>query len=156
VIKIVSGNTGGSGRFSGIYFMRRDGDNLQLLEEMGGGDRCNNGIEGNVRYVDGKLLYTQALTAADFYDAENITNDKKLNDLEYCAICCKASANLEDRKITSYTLRADLLDDKQEGLSKEQACFEKQLSTLVKGDQTIVPQQEMHQFLLKTAQKCKQ
>jgi hypothetical protein len=148
-------STGGSGFFSAIYIMRRQGDALYQLDQMAGGDRCGGGLEHRVRYIDHKIHYTQSLTAAEFYHVAQIPDAQQLKNLEYCAICCKGTVQYEDKNLVSYTLDPALLDDTRENASKEQICFEKQLKTLVKDGLTIVPQETMRDVLLKASEICK-
>lgn len=88
-------NTGGSGQFSGIYYVKRDGNNLRV-QLLIGGDRCNGGIT-NVKYKNNKLLFTMNLTSYDLFDLANDDPHqvKAYNGLSACAVCCEGTANYE-------------------------------------------------------------
>lgn len=160
----VHGNTGGSGNFSNVIVVRREGDELHLLEEMGAGDRCNGGITGDVQQrEDGTLVYSRFITPADLYASEEMPEDKTLTELEFCAVCCTGMANYEGEALVSYTLTPqnpfmmaeDYVTEAIEGEGVQQACFNRSLVATLKGEAQTFSKEHMQSFLQKTAQACR-
>jgi hypothetical protein len=86
----VRSSGGGSGLFSGIRVVRRAGDRLEIVEDLGGGDRCNGGV-ADVRVTEaGQVSYQLYATPYDLASA-GVVGDVPFNaydDLPACAMCC--------------------------------------------------------------------
>jgi len=125
-------NSGGSGQFSALYSVKRNGNLLQV-KSYDGGDRCNGGIT-DVKRDNNQLTYHQNLTSYDLFALAN-DNPHKLSaysDLEACAACCVATVVLKhdlkndtsEQQFVSVDLTSYPIDPKnppQQG--KYQACF---------------------------------
>lgn len=86
---------GGSGQFSSLLLVKRQGDELKV-ENLGGGDRCNNGIT-DVKQDKQVLQYQVNLTAFDYleFTKKNPHQLHAYDDLAACASCCLGSATFE-------------------------------------------------------------
>jgi hypothetical protein len=88
--------SGGTGRFSRVVFLERQGDMIRLVKDGPGGDRAG-GIT-DARIVGNQLAYTQGLTPVDLValvDKDYLEQD---HGLASCAICRAAEAHyLGDR-----------------------------------------------------------
>ncbi len=118
---------GGSGQFSSLFQVQRQGDNLTVTTLVSG-DRCNNGISA-VEKKDQLLTYRVNLTAFDYLDLVN-QNPHQLaayDDLGACATCCQGAAvyELDLNKDTEQKLAyVDIGDVDQAGMQgKYHGCF---------------------------------
>ncbi len=92
-------NGGGTGSFSLLSLVRREGDKLNI-EVLTGGDRCNGGLElvsergtQHPQYLEyGIRLTPYALLTLS---RDNPHHLKAYDDLADCAICCIATARVE-------------------------------------------------------------
>lgn len=113
---------GGSGRFSSLLLVKRNGDKLKT-KFLQGGDRCNGGIE-KVEVKDDKLIYEVNITP---YDMVSITTTGlKIEELVSCSICCTGVAvyernlkNIKKKKLIAVKLTNPNID-RAKGI---QACF---------------------------------
>lgn len=125
-------NSGGSGMFSYIFLISREGDQLRLSKILVMGDRCNGGIN-TVTMFDEKLQYTIQITPYDYIELsdQNQHNLKAYDDLAACAACCQGEALFEhdfkEPKLLSVSLDK-LTQDELPIQGKYQACF----NTIVK------------------------
>lgn len=92
-------NSGGTGSFSFLNVIQREGDILHL-SVLDGGDRCNGGLvdlkkEGKGAHA--RLVYSVYLTPYDFLTVakDNPNHVKAYDDLSACASCCAAKAVFE-------------------------------------------------------------
>ncbi len=88
-------NGGGTGDLSSLSVVTRQGDALNITV-LNAGDRCNHGIE-RITHKQGNgvddLIYSVKLTSYDvLMMADPTLPIKAFDDLEDCAICCKAMA----------------------------------------------------------------
>lgn len=143
-------NSGGSGQFSGIYYVKREGDNLRV-DLLTGGDRCNGGIK-NVQYKDNKLTFSMNLTAYDLFDlAQNDPHHLKAYDhLSACAACCEAIANysieptksISNATLVSVDLGKEIIRPNKDSQGDHQYCFDSIVADYQRqGLQILTPQQ---------------
>ena len=156
---------GGSGRFSSIVLVRREGDTLnaeRFFTEIG--DRCNGGIAG--AHVSGnRLFWSVNVTPYDVLQASGAGLASGASGLEYGAQSCVATLDSEYNLVTgkmrlvSETLtlsyfggteesRSGLLSD-QEGWTeqfKHQHCFNTYYNSYVSKGHTRLSPTEMKAF----------
>lgn len=79
---LVEWSGGGSGYFSDLYWLKREGDVLEVVNHVSGGDKCNGGI-GNV-HVDGQdVTIERNVTPADFFKLADVTPPHKKMGYSY-------------------------------------------------------------------------
>jgi hypothetical protein len=89
-------NSGGTGVFSFLNLIQRDGDSINV-SVIKGGDRCNGGVVNSTRKgtsTNERLVYSVNLTPYDFLTLthDNPHHLKAYKDLSACAACCAAHA----------------------------------------------------------------
>ena len=92
-------NSGGSGSFSFLNLVQRDG-NMLHLSVLDGGDRCNGSLVDLKQVGKGELahlVYSVYLTPYDFLSVakDNPNHVKAYDDLAACAVCCAGKAVFE-------------------------------------------------------------
>lgn len=88
-------NGGGTGQFSTVETVRRDGDQLVSVTTHAGGDRCNGGVDA-AAVVGGQVATASNITPYDLVAlalGEEPTV-KAYDDLAACAICCVGTATV--------------------------------------------------------------
>ena len=133
-------NTGGTGSFSFLNLVRRDG-NVIKISVLDGGDRCNGSLVDLKRTRQGaseQLVYKVQLTPYDLLllAKDNPHHLKAYNDLSACAVCCIGTA-IYQRNIGSDFKHEKLLYvdvslylknvGQTPSTQKYQACFDKLL-----------------------------
>lgn len=118
--------TGGTGRFSSIVLVKLTGNILSLVDQIAGGDRCNNGLT-EAKVEDGKLIYSASITPGDF-PMLAWNEDKGLKpyeDLEASAMSCFGTVTFTDGKISEVSLNPDATKEEGDWTSqyKYQKCF---------------------------------
>jgi hypothetical protein len=150
---------GGTGELFTLSLVQRDGDSLNI-RVLNAGDRCNHGIANVVRKRDNKgdyLLYNVKLTSYELVALahDNMQHVKAYDDLEDCAICCKATATFRRdvganfaHEQLRYVDLAAFPQDKVESSSpqKYQVCFDKLFRTYLQEGRTKLNQQQLIQF----------
>lgn len=126
-------NMGGNGLSTSILLLKRMGNNLHLLKELAGGERCNGGIDPSVQLKDKKTItYKASVTPFDVisFSGVRMQNLQAYNDLAACAACCIGEAVFEfdllkDTKprLISLTLGKDAGKDEVYTQGKLQSCF---------------------------------
>lgn len=144
-------NTGGTGNFSNLLWLRREGDTLKLVRGVAGGDRCNGGITGALIDAQGRLSYTQNLTPFDMVagggQANTGHNGKwdAAEGLSSCAVCCYASAHYTDGEFTGLSLNGNLkealITPDDEGRT-QQSCMDDILRTKIEAGKTSFTPEE--------------
>lgn len=141
-------NSGGSGQFTAIYLLKREGDILHV-SSVASGDRCNNGI-ADAQVKNQQLLFTTYITPYDFLTISN-QNPYNLNgyhDLDSCATCCQAKISYQiitgqdsdNIKMLSIDIGDKVIST--EGQSGYQVCFNRLIADYQsKGDRHLSPQQ---------------
>lgn len=84
---------GGTGRFTELLRVRINGDTMEILETLAGGDRCNGGIV-DAKIEGNELVTTYFVTPYDMVtlNGQNPQKIEAYNDLESCAVCCVGEA----------------------------------------------------------------
>lgn len=147
---------GGTGQFTSLVSIERNGSKIRVLQGFGAGDRCNGGIV-DVKIAGGTLHYGQNMTPIDFLQiAEDNPRDlQPYDDLEASAASCFGIARFEDEKFVGVSLQP--LPAAQGGVAtsyKYQDCFNKlYLAQLAKGKKelTVV---ELKEFTGEFNQVC--
>jgi hypothetical protein len=83
---------GGSGLFTTLYLMHRDGDKLTVVRPVAGGDRCNGGLTA-ADIVGEELAYDENLTPMALYALGGGPDTEASDALPDCASCCYATAH---------------------------------------------------------------
>ena len=136
-VAIVSWNGGGTGMFTSIELLEREGDTLKIKSTIAGGDRCNGGIlEASVN-DQGVVGYTQNITPYDMLvlggnpERPFLKTVEPYQDLVACAACCYGVAKFSGDQLTGITLNPDLKDSFQTSPGDEirpdqekQVCFD--------------------------------
>ena len=122
---------GGSGNFTSLMSIEREGNKIRVLQGFGGGDRCNGGIT-DIRIENGALHYGQWVTPIDFLQLadDNPAELQPYEALEASAASCFGVANYEDGKFVGITLKStnDETGNDRTGWSEQfthQICFNK-------------------------------
>lgn len=153
-------NTGGSGMFSNILIVKREGDKLILKENSAGGDRCNGGID-NAKLENNQLYYSMNLTPFDYIalSNENPKEIKPYDDLASCAVCCQGSANFSyDFQNKPKLISIDLgdLPDKEQTQGKYQTCFNQLLTNKINSGKKQLSEDELRNFVKEFNAQCVQ
>lgn len=106
---LLSESGGGTGFFTSLYLLKRDGDRLIIKDTLAGGDRCNNGITA-AAVNDGALSYDVNLTPAALYTLAGGDNtaERPGGPLKDCAVCCYATAHYKGGTLDTVTFNPDL------------------------------------------------
>lgn len=132
---------GGTGHFSNLLWLKREGNVLKPLQGVTGGDRCNGGVVEALMNKDGQLQYAVNITPYDMVmlggDAERpfMQSVKAFEDLDACAACCTGTAHFTGDEFTGVKLQDGLKDylsgrdyaDPVPPEQEKQACFDRLL-----------------------------
>ena len=90
---LLSESGGGTGMFTSLFLLHRDGEALRISRTVAGGDRCNNGLR-RAAVENGTLSYEVNLTPAALYDLAGFDSSAEMpgGPLKDCAVCCYATA----------------------------------------------------------------
>lgn len=135
-------NTGGSGFFTSILWIKRQGNNLRLLKEIAGGNRCNGGIDPSITLKDKKVTYKASVTPFGVMAMSGVMqpNIQSIDDLTDCAVCCVGDATFEydlskDNAVPmllSLSFAKDAGRDEIYTQGKLQNCFNEQVRDYIK------------------------
>ena len=118
---------GGSGQFTSLVGIARDGQTLTQKRVYGGGDRCNGGVS-DASIANGRLSFDQAITPYDLIAlADPGTKLEAYKDLQASASSCIGDSHMihDNQHWTGVTLTEKSLTD-QKGWTEQyryQACF---------------------------------
>jgi uncharacterized protein YecT (DUF1311 family) len=85
---------GGTGQFSSVYKLVRNGDILTGSLITVGGDRCNGGVN-DVKVVDGRTVRVSFNGSPYDLAAQVLADAEQASALPSCAICCTGTATRE-------------------------------------------------------------
>ncbi len=135
---------GGTGRFTGLFIMRLDGDKLVGEKFLSGGDRCNGGLtessaKGHV------VLWSENLTPPDLLALGGIAPPEPYAGLEASAMSCVATRDMEydlDRS-TPWLVSATLIGPLQDSAGwteqyTEQHCFNLYFNKALTGGSAVL------------------
>lgn len=151
-------NGGGSSLFSYVYLVSRNGNTIQLVRGIVGGDRCNGGIN-EIALKDSKLFYSINITPFDYLTLarNNPQGFKAYDDLASCAACCQGTAIFENNFTQENLIAVNLGDpanNEQPVQGTYQRCFNNILNTtLSEGKQKLSPQ-EFNTFVQTINNQC--
>ena len=161
VIVQMLNHSGGTGVFSSLSLVKRDGDIIKTTL-LDGGDRCNGGLVNMQRVGTGthqRLVYSVNLTAYDFLTLakDNPRHLKAYDDLASCAVCCVATAVFQ-RNIGPNTLTHEKLlyvdanaypqgAGQPSSSPKYQACFDKLLKKYSQKNHGKLNAKQLSQFV---------
>ncbi|WP_404382628.1 hypothetical protein [Caenispirillum salinarum] len=97
---------GGSGQFTDVQTVRRDGDRLHLVETHMGGDRCNGGVAA-AAVAGGTVAGSVNITPYDLLAlalGEQDVPFEAYDDIASCAICCVGKATFVGDDLAWVTL----------------------------------------------------
>jgi hypothetical protein len=118
---------GGSGQFTSLVGILRNGQTLVPKRDYAAGDRCNGGLSG-AALANGRVTFDQAITPhALIALGDPGTKLQAYKDLEDAATSCIGESHMagDDKHWTGVTLTNDSLTD-QKGWTEQyryQACF---------------------------------
>lgn len=155
---LVESSGGGTGQFSSVYTLGENNGDLEILDTIAGGDRCNGGIE-SASVVEGELIFNQYVTPFDFLDLadNNPYGLKAYDDLEACAACCYGIAryNGEGFKGISVIIDAERLDSDDASPERGmQNCFDKVLKSRMDIGQIDMPTEVVKSFVQEFHAAC--
>ncbi len=156
---------GGSGVFTSLNLIKREGDKL-IIEGLGSGDRCNSGLEDNARLQGGILSYTVNINPFDYLQIakQNPHNLKAYDDLAACAACCQGVANFardlrdpnQSEKFISIDLGKNIEEVSNNTQGKYQECFNKLLANYMKEGKYKMNVLELKSFTNEFNSQCMQ
>jgi hypothetical protein len=146
-VLLLNESGGGSGRFSALVAVQRDGDTLKLAEEIASGDRCNGGVEAKMEVET--LQFTQNITPYDFVAlaGDNPHNLSAYDDLESSASSCFGQAHYAEGKLVSISLTGSGED--LEGWTDRipyQPCFNRLYREYVQQGKMTLSKDELKEF----------
>ena len=144
---LLSESGGGSGFFTSLLLLKRDGERLVTSATPAGGDRCNNGITA-AAVNDGTLSYDVNLTPAALYalSGGDAAADPAAGPLKDCAVCCYATAHYKGDALDTVTFNTDLpaaLNPDDEGTW---GCFDNLVQQRFTANQTVIPASQLKDF----------
>lgn len=160
---------GGTGQFSTLYKMRREGDFLYVLKIYAGGDRCNGGIGSAEMDEQGRMSYGINITPYDMLVLGGDPNRTILNtvepfdDLDACAACCYGEAHFREDIFEKITLNpelperlADKYDQGQDPAPEQeiQACFDNLVALQFEGSSTEYDTADWESFIGEIEHTC--
>jgi len=166
---IITWSGGGTGNFSTLYKMRREGDMLHVLKTYAGGDRCNGGIGSAGLNEKGQMSYGINITPYDMLVLGGDPNRAALDtvepfeDLDACAICCYGQAHFAEDDFTGVTLNEELNDwlerkypegEQPAPEQERQACFDTMISEQASDGKNSFTVSEWERFINQVEQKC--
>lgn len=149
---LVSSNTGGTGKFTSLLAIEREGKKIRVLQGFAAGDRCNGGVV-DVKLENGVLHYGQRIVPFDFLQlADDNPNDlQAYESLETSATSCFGVARYADTELTGVTLKGITGDegkDRPEWTEKfvHQSCFNKIYSAYLTQGKKDLSVQQLKEF----------
>ena len=164
-------NTGGSGVFTSLYLVKREGDELVIKSLPPGGDRCNGGIT-DVSQHNQTVTVTVSVnvTPADLLDIskKNPHHLRAYDDLDACEAFCVGTAvyeiNLQNKDKPMKFIAINLAADSQGAASLTHAtnnkkisiqdCFDEQLYHYYHQVKHTLTPQELDTFMDKFNDSC--
>lgn len=150
-------NTGGSGTFSHIILLKREGDALKLVENLVSGDRCNDGI-AKAKFENNQIFYTINITPFDYIpiSKENIKIEP-YDDLANCAACCQGTADFvydfKNHNLVKIDL-GELSDETAQTQGQYQACFNGLIGEKIKNGQQQITEPELKLLVKDFKERC--
>lgn len=155
-------NSGGSGMFSGIYFVKREGNQL-LVNLITSGDRCNGSVK-SVSFNNNVLSYSTHITPFDLFDLakDDPHKVKAYDNLSDCAVCCEASVNYEadpslpisEAKIVSIDLGKDTIVPNRDRPGDFQFCFDSVIADYQKAGKRIISLDQLKELVKTFNKRC--
>lgn len=147
---------GGSGSFTALSLLSRQGDTMHM-QTIAGGDRCNNGIN-HVTFKGNILRYSINITPFDFIalSAQNPHKIKAYDDLLACASCCAATViikrSIQDGLTNEQIEKIDFRDYNLNARDYPntmpyQACFDKLIKQYISEGQGILTLKGLNAFV---------
>ncbi len=160
-------NMGGTGELSQLLLLSPTPQGLRITVLDDGGDRCNHGllnVKTKTQFKQDSILYGKKITTMDFLTLAN-DNPKQLkpyDDLDDCAICCKAVAvyqqTFHNQTYTKRLTYIDLSAFPQESTSPSskpyQACFDKLMLEYLQKGQTQLSGSQLSKFMGQFNARC--
>ena len=157
-------HTGGTGEVTSLSLIERNGASLNI-RILSTGDRCNHGILEASSNNNQQITYRVKWTAYDFLEAahDNPHHLKAYDDLDDCAICCKATAVYQhtegDHRLRDKLLYVDLATFSQEPINSKtpqtvQKCFDQLFQQSLAKGKTVLNEQQLTQFTHRFNQVC--
>lgn len=159
-------NSGGTGAFSFLNIVQRDGNRIKI-SVLNGGDRCNGSIVDLQRQGTGDneyLVYGVQLTP---YDVLMLTKDnpfklKAYDDLSACALCCVGTAvfqrhigaDFSQEKLLYVDVSTYLQNIASSSPQHYQACFDRLLSKYGKKNNGKLDAQQLLLFTHEFNAQC--
>ena len=149
--------SGGTGRFSSLILVKLIGNTLSLVDQIAGGDRCNNGLT-DAKVENGTLIYSTSVTPGDF-PMLAWGQDKGLKsyeDLEASAMSCFGTATFDDGKFSKISLNADAGKQGADWTAQfsKQNCFNKKFKEQIDAGHKDMTAEEFKVFMDAFYEEC--
>lgn len=154
-------NGGGTGQFSSLSLVKRDGASIKV-KNYDGGDRCNGGLF-DVKNENQKIIYKVNLTPYDLLTFKSDAKMKKIKaykDIDACAACCVASAtysrdlnHFDKATLLAINLKAGSVANYAEDESI-QACFNDVFINYTKNGKQQLNEQQLKKFTQDFHARC--
>lgn len=156
-------NSGGTGDFSFLNLVQREG-NIIKITVLNGGDRCNGAVD-SIKRKGEHLVYSVRLTAYDYLTLaqDNPHHLKAYDDLSSCAVCCAGIAvyqrdivsNFANEKLLYIDASNYLKDiDNASPSQPYQACFDKVLKQYAQKNNGKLNAKQLSLFTHQFNTKC--
>jgi hypothetical protein len=154
----VSNYTGGSGRFTGLQFVKVEENTLRLVKALGGGDRCNSGV-ADAEVKNNTLTYGFYITPADFPMLATGSDQGLVayEDLEASASSCFGIARYREGKLIEVELLPQAVDASDPEWTQRyglQTCFNQQMKAQA-DKKAILPAEEFKTFVQHFLSSCR-
>ncbi len=159
-------NTGGTGQFSSLMTVKREGDALIVTGTLAGGDRCNGGVTEAWTENDGSIRYDQNITPYDMIvlggDANRpaLQSIKAYDDVAACAACCYGSAQYKGDTLIGIKfydgLKESVTSANYENPAEhtKQICFDAALARQIDTGKTQFTPEEWRGFIAGIETEC--
>ena len=165
VAVLVNWSGGGTGHFSTLMLVAREGDRLIVKSVIAGGDRCNGGITKASVDDAGRVSYAINITPYDMLvlggDPERafLKSVKPFDDLVACAACCYGTAKFTGDDFTGVALNEDLRDSLMSDANtppelEKQACFDRLVKLQFDAGQTEFTPEGWEIFIREVEHVC--
>ena len=152
---------GGTGHFTNVFGLKRQGDKLKRVAEYAGGDRCNGGVE-NAKIVGDKISVRINATPAAIIELTEAAPEAVFAALDDSAISCAGLVTLEiattpkSQAIAGLQLNEDYarMTRATTGAGPEQACFNALFADYKARDQMALDGAQTREFAKAFRSKC--
>ena len=158
VLYVSSG--GGSGVFSSVLGLKRDGDVLNIADVMGVGDRCNGGDTGTSKVTAEGVIVVTNITPYDLISLpyeDGTPYVEAYQEIDACAVCCVGEVSVLNGQIIQvdisevYTTPSYSASQNPDGM---QACLDKLIKAQQDQGQVSLSLDAVNAFVKKFETQC--